>query len=87
MYLIFIFLLSDFIVFNPSICCLCTKMNYVHVYVANNDNFYVVRLDEILTKTFVFFFNIHLLIFIFICNFLYHHSINMVSFGAIPVFK
>ena len=46
-------------------------MNYV--YVANDGDFDVVRLDEIMAKTFFksyFFFKIHLLIFIFTVNFL-----------------
>ena len=44
-------------------------MNYV--YVANDEDFDVVRLDEIMTNE-LFFFKIYLLIFIFIVNFLYH---------------
>ena len=50
---------------------LIRKMNYV--FVANDGDFDVVRLDEIMTKHYLelFFFKIHLLIFIFIDNFLF----------------
>ena len=63
------FLIHLFVAYSQNELCmpLCGKLT-------NDGSFDVVRLDEIMTKHYLelFFFKIHLLIFIFIVKFRYH---------------